>query len=164
MNSNGPVRYIESIRERYARLGYEPYRWYQAENPPPLAPLSKPLSEMRLGVLTTAGAYVKGQTAFHYKDDTSVREIPVESADEDLRFSHLTENYLVDPRRDPNCVLPLTALRAAQQAKRIGALADSAISCMGGIYSQRRVREEVIPAITDIFEHQQVDAALLLPM
>lgn len=164
MSSSGPVRYIESIRERYARLGYEPYRWYQAENPPPFASLSKPLSEMRLGVLTTAGAYVKGQVAFHYKDDTSVREIPVESADEDLRFSHLTENYLVDPRRDPNCVLPLTALRAAREANQIGELANSAISCMGGIYSQRRVREELIPAITDIFERQQIDAALLLPM
>ena len=164
MSSSGPVRYIESIRERYARLGYEPYRWYQAENPPPFASLSKPLSEMRLGVLTTAGAYVKGQVAFHYKDDTSVREIPVESADEDLRFSHLTENYLVDPRRDPNCVLPLTALRAARDAKQIGELANSAISCMGGIYSQRRVREELIPAVTDIFERQQIDVALLLPM
>ena len=164
MSSSGPVRYIESIRERYARLGYEPYRWYQAENPPPFASLSKPLSEMRLGVLTTAGAYVKGQVAFHYKDDTSVREIPVESADEDLRFSHLTENYLVDPRRDPNCVLPLTALRAVRDANQIGELANSAISCMGGIYSQRRVREELIPAITDIFERQQIDAALLLPM
>ena len=164
MSSSGPVRYIESIRERYARLGYEPYRWYEAENPPPFASLSKPLSEMRLGVLTTAGAYVKGQVAFHYKDDTSVREIPVESADEDLRFSHLTENYLVDPRRDPNCVLPLTALRAARDENQIGELANSAISCMGGIYSQRRVREELIPAITDIFERQQIDAALLLPM
>ena len=119
---------------------------------------------MRLGVLTTAGAYVKGQVAFHYKDDTSVREIPVESADEDLRFSHLTENYLVDPRRDPNCVLPLTALRAARDANQIGELANSAISCMGGIYSQRRVREELIPAVTDIFERQRIDAALLLPM
>ena len=164
MSSSGPVRYIESIRERYARLGYEPYRWYEAENPPPFASLSKPLSEMRLGVLTTAGAYVKGQVAFHYKDDTSVREIPVESADEDLRFSHLTENYLVDPRRDPNCVLPLTALRAVRDANQIGELANSAISCMGGIYSQRRVREELIPAVTDIFERQQIDAALLLPM
>ena len=164
MSSSGPVRYIESIRERYARLGYEPYRWYQAKNPPPFASLSKPLSEMRLGVLTTAGAYVKGQVAFHYKDDTSVREIPVESADEDLRFSHLTENYLVDPRRDPNCVLPLTALRAVRDANQIGELANSAISCMGGIYSQRRVREELIPAVTDIFERQQIDAALLLPM
>lgn len=164
MSSSGPVRYIESIKERYARLGYEPYRWYEAENPPPFASLSKPLSEMRLGVLTTAGAYVKGQVAFHYKDDTSVREIPVESADEDLRFSHLTENYLVDPRRDPNCVLPLTALRAARDENQIGELANSAISCMGGIYSQRRVREELIPAITDIFERQQIDAALLLPM
>ena len=164
MSSSGPVRYIESIRERYARLGYEPYRWYQAKNPPPFASLSKPLSEMRLGVLTTAGAYVKGQVAFHYKDDTSVREIPVESADEDLRFSHLTENYLVDPRRDPNRVLPLTALRAVRDANQIGELANSAISCMGGIYSQRRVREELIPAITDIFERQQIDAELLLPM
>ena len=47
---------------------------------------------------------------------------------------------------------------------RIGELADELYSCMGGIYSQRRVREELLPAVTDRFREQEVDAVLLVPM
>ena len=70
-----PVRYIDAITARYTALGYQPYRWVTAEDPTAFTPLAKPLSEARVGVLTTSGAYALGQTAFHYKDDTSVRAI-----------------------------------------------------------------------------------------
>ncbi len=158
------VQYMQGIAERYQRLGYAPYRWFKADSPPPWQPLAKPLSVTRLGVLSTAGAYALGQVAFHYKDDTSTREIRVDTADRDLRFSHVTENYLVDARRDPGCVLPLRALQALASEGVIGQLADRLLSCMGGIYSQRRVREEVAPALLSAFRAQQVDAALLVAM
>jgi hypothetical protein len=35
---------------------------------------------------------------------------------------------------------------------------------MGGIYSQRRVREELIPTVEDAFAEQAVDVALLVPL
>lgn len=159
-----PVRYIEAITARYESLGYAPYRWFYAEEPPAFTTLTKPLLNARIGVLTTSGAYVLGQTAFHYKDDTSVRAIPKEMSNEDIRFSHVTENYLVDPRRDPGCVLPLTALKRLESDGIIGEVADEALSCMGGIYSQRRVREELIPELAARFEAQSVDAILLVPM
>lgn len=158
------VQYMQGIAERYQRLGYAPYRWFKADCPPPWQPLAKPLSAARLGVLSSAGAYALGQVAFHYKDDTSTREIPVDTADRDLRFSHVTENYLVDARRDPGCVLPLRALHALASEGAIGRLADSVLSCMGGIYSQRRVREELAPALLSAFRAQQADAALLVAM
>ena len=158
------VQYMQGIAERYQRLGYAPYRWFRADGPPPWQALAKPLSAARLGVLSTAGAYALGQVAFHYKDDTSTREIPVATADRNLRFSHVTENYLVDARRDPGCVLPLRALQALAAEGVIGRLADKLLSCMGGIYSQRRVREEVAPALLSAFRAQQVDAALLVAM
>ena len=66
-----PIRYIDMIRERYSRLGYPVYQWYRAEEPPAWTPLKKPLGESRVGVLCTAGTYVKGQVAYYYKDDTS---------------------------------------------------------------------------------------------
>ncbi len=47
---------------------------------------------------------------------------------------------------------------------RIGELAPELLSCMGGIYSQRRVREELIPELVGEFQRQAVDTVLLVPM
>ena len=158
------VQYMESIRQRYEELGYAPYRWFHAESPPPFAALRKPLTESKLGVLSTSGAYVVGQPAFHYKDDTSVRAIPKHTPPAEIHFSHITENYLENPRKDPNCIIPITALNEAEAAGRIGKLAPELFTCMGGIYSQRRVREELIPELVGEFQRQAVDTVLLVPM
>ena len=158
------LEYIVSITARYERLGYAPYRWFYADEPPAFAPLRKPLSESRLGVLSTSGAYVVGQVAYCYKDDTSIRGIPKDTPTDRIHFSHITENYLEDPRRDPNCILPIDLLREAEADGRIGELAPQLFSCMGGIYSQRRVRDELIPALCTGFHSQEVDVALLVPM
>jgi len=158
------VEYIKGITERYSRLGYAPYNWYRAETPPPWQGLRKPLSESRLGVLSTAGTYVAGQVAYYYKDDTSIRRIAKETPVDRVRFSHITEHYLGDARRDPDCIFPLTQLRRLEAEGEIGELAGEVISCMGGIYSQRRVAEELIPAVEKVFAEQAVDAALLVPL
>jgi hypothetical protein len=159
-----PVAYIASITERYERLGYAPYRWFHREAPPAWTPLAKPIAESKLAVLSTAGGYALGQVAFHYKDDTSLRRIPKATPRGSLRFAHLTENYLPGPRRDPNCMLPLEHLRALEAEGAIGEVADEVLSCMGGIYSQRRVREELIPAVAAEMDKNKAEAALLIPM
>lgn len=159
-----PVEYMRAIRARYENLGYTPYRWFAADEAPPWQTLDKPLAQARLGLLSTCGAYAVGQLAYHYKDDTSIREIASDTPPADLRFSHITENYLVDAKRDPDCILPLTALRQLVSDGVIGALAGRVFSCMGGVYSQRRVREQTAPALLDAFRNQQVDCALLVAM
>jgi len=158
------VEYMRSIAERYKRLGYPVYRWFEAGDAPPWRALAKPLSQARIGMLSTSGAYALGQAAYHYKDDTSIRQIPADTPDGDLRFSHMTENYLVDARRDPQCMFPTTALRRLAGEGVIGSVAEKMFSCMGGVYSQRRVREEVAPALLDAFRAQKVDAALLVAL
>lgn len=158
------VEYMRAITERYQSIGYTPYRWYTAEAPPAWTPLAKPLSECRVGVLSSAGAYALGQVAYHYKDDASIRRIPASTPEGNLRFSHVTENYLVDARRDPGCVLPLRAMQTLAAEGFIGEVAGDAFSCMGGIYSQRRVREALAPALLEAFKAQKVDAALLVAL
>jgi D-proline reductase (dithiol) PrdB len=158
------VNYMQAIAARYLRLGYTPYRWFVADTPPPWQPLAKPLNALRLGMLSTAGTYALGQVAYHYKDDTSLRQIAHVTPDEDLRFSHITENYLVAAKRDPNCLFPLRNLRQLVSEGEIGALADKVFSCMGGVYSQRRVSTETAPALLAAFRAQQVDVALLVAM
>lgn len=158
------VEYIKAITERYQNLGYAPYRWYYADAAPAFAPMTKPLSECRVGMLSTSGAYVAGQVAYHYKDDTSTRAIPKDTAAGMLRFAHITENYLESPRKDPNCILPLEAMRRLETEGFIGELAADVYSCMGGIYSQRRVQEELIPELVQRFQDQAVDVVYLVPM
>ena len=91
---SGVPSWSTTITSHYETMGYTPYRWFQADRPPELAPMAQRLSKARVGILTTAGAYTLGQEAFHYKDDTSIREIATSTPSKDVRFSHITENYL----------------------------------------------------------------------
>ena len=59
MNRRRPYRsfvsYIDRSREYYAAQGYtQPYAWAYFRNVP-FVPLQKPLSECRVGLVTTAG-------------------------------------------------------------------------------------------------------------
>jgi len=158
-----PAAYIRQTRELYDQLGYEPYRWLQADGAPAFSP-APPLAESKLGLIVSSGAYVKGQVAFHYKDDTSIRSIPRGTPVDQLRFSHVTENYLPEARLDPRCVVPIEALAALEADGTIGSLAENFYSCMGGVYSQRRVTDELIPTLEATIARERLDLLLLVPL
>ena len=83
-----PVRYIDRTRAQYEVLGYGTYNWAENPEPPPITPLPRPLSELRLGVIATGGIYAEGQTAFTFKDDVSYRAIPNDIDRDRLRATH----------------------------------------------------------------------------
>jgi D-proline reductase (dithiol) PrdB len=157
------VEYIKRIRDKYAAQGYAPYQWTVHEDPPPWQPLDKPLSECRIGLIASGGVYLLGQVAFHYKDDTSFRMIPRDTKLEDLRATHFAYD-LSGVRQDPNVVFPLGTLRTLVRDGIVGELAAHAYTFMGGIYSTRRVREELAPALTEQLLAEHVDAVLLVPV
>jgi D-proline reductase (dithiol) PrdB len=159
-----PVEYIRRTRESYEELGFEPYQWFEADSDPAFVPLRKPLSESKLGMISTAGTYVHGQVAYYYKDDTSIRSIPCDTATSDIRFSHIMENYLVEARQDPCTVFPIEALNQLENEKVIGSLADNFLSCMGGIYSKKRVQSELIPNLEAAVDREELDLLLLVPL
>jgi D-proline reductase (dithiol) PrdB len=158
-----PVGYIERIREKYETLGFSSYQWVVNEDPPAWQPLEKPLSESRLGLIASGGIYLTGQVAFHYKDDTSFRVIPTDIKTADLRVTHFAYDF-TDARQDPNVVFPIDTLRGLQREGVIGELSEYAYTFMGGIYSARRVREELAPQLTERLLADQVDVALLVPV
>ena len=158
-----PVEYIARIRDNYAKLGYKPYQWVVNMEPPPWQPLRKPLGQCRLGLIASGGIYVTGQVAFHFKDDISFRAIPKDVKTTDLRTAHFAYDQ-TDARQDPNVVFPIDTLRRLVQEELIGALADHAYTFMGGIYSSRRVREELAPQLTARLLAEKVDVALLVPV
>jgi len=159
-----PVEYIRKTQETYDKLGYPPYRWFHATKEPAFTSVIKPLAESRLGMISTAGTYLQGQVAYYYQDDTSIRAIPSNAALNKIRFSHITENYLVDARNDPGTVFPLASLQHLQEEGVIGELAEEYLSCMGGIYSQRRVTQELIPNLEAAIKKQKLDLLLLVPL
>ena len=158
-----PVDYIPRITAQYSGLGYGEYQWLQSEDAPAWTPLSKPLSESKLGFICTGGIYSAGQTAFHFKDDTSYRAIPTDVNVEDLRATHFAYD-LTDARKDINVVFPGEQLRTMVDEGVIDSLAPDAYTLMGGIYSTRRVVEELIPALVDRVLADEVDVVLLVPV
>jgi D-proline reductase (dithiol) PrdB len=161
--SRPPVDYIERTRSQYQSLGYPPYQWVKNELAPPFVPLSKPLSESRVGLIASGGIYRVGQTAFHFKDDISYREIDTDSPMHELRISHFAYDT-ADARRDANVVFPLQTLRELSHVSRIKELASKAYTFMGGIYSARKVRSLLAPALADCMVRDEVDVVVLVPV
>lgn len=160
---SAPVKYIPLTRQIYAEEGYPPYRWAQHDDNVALRILRKPLAEARVALIASGGIYQAGHVAFHFHDDTSIRLIPSDIDLADLRTAHFAYDQ-TDARADPGCVFPIASLRRLQQQGLIGELAPFALTFMGGIYSARRVHEELAPRLLGYLEKWEVDAALLVPV
>jgi D-proline reductase (dithiol) PrdB len=158
-----PVDYIDYTRRTYDALGYAPYAWVENEALSSLAPLPCPVSEASLALVASGGIYRRGQRAFHFKDDSSYRLIDTDVSKDELRVTHFAYD-LRDARSDPNVVFPLEGLRGLVSEKRLGRLAPNAITFMGGIYSARRVQEELAPKVVEEVRDQRADIALLVPV
>jgi D-proline reductase (dithiol) PrdB len=157
------VEYIQRITDNYAKLGYKAYQWVKNAERPPWQPLQKPLSQCRVGLIASGGIYVTGQVAFHFKDDASFREIPTDVRTSDLRTAHFAYDQ-TDARRDPNVVFPIDTLRRLVKEGFIGSLTAHAFTFMGGIYSSRKVHDELAPRLTERLLAEKADIALLVPV
>lgn len=157
------VPYMERTRRLYA--DQPPYRWVVHDplaEPPPWTPMTKPLAESRVALISTSGMYCADQESFHFHNDTSYREIPVDTPPAELCIAHFGYD-IRDALEDPGCVFPLATLRALVADGVLGGFVDPALSFMGGIYSARRVREELAPRLRDFVLRQQADLAYLVP-
>jgi len=107
--------------------------------------------------------YVAGQIAFHFRDDISYREIAFETPTDRIRTTHFAYD-LTDSRRDPNVVFPLDTLRGLVRDGTVGELPTHAYTFMGGIYSARKVRDVLAPALVTRLLQDEVDVALMVPV
>ena len=160
-----PIRYIERTHAWYGAMGYPPYRYAQFDAVP-FAPLGRPLARARVALLTTAapyrpelgdqgpGAAYNAAAKFYevYSGDTGV--------DHDLRVSHVAvdQAHLSD---DPNCWFPLSALRRAVGAGRVGAL-TARFHGVPTNRSQRHTVEVDAPELVQLCRQDGADAAILV--
>ena len=157
-----PIDYIERTRNQYDALGYPPYAWVEQPAEPPLTLLSKPLSDMKIALIASGGIYAHGQIAFHHKDDVSYRIIDTETSSDQLRTSHFAYD-MTPARQDINVIFPVDTLKALATNGVINSIAKRAYTFMGGIYSARKVRDQLAPHFLRELQDDEVDLALLVP-
>jgi D-proline reductase (dithiol) PrdB len=152
------VAYIPRTRELYS--DFKPYQWVVNETVP-WTPLRKPIAQSKIALMSSGGIMYRGQPRFH-REDASYRRIPKQARREDLNIWHF--GYpTADAEKDPNCVFPLERMRELEAEHVIGELSDPAFSFMGGVYSARKIRDELAPKIVDELKRAHIDAFYLVP-
>lgn len=161
------IRYMQRTRDYYAAQGYAPYHWAHNEQTA-FTPLSRPLAESRLALLTTAaphrpelgdqgpGAAYNAAAKFY-----EVYTLPTDPVP-DLRISHIGYDRVHCKAEDPRTWLPIEALNQAAEDGLIGTLCEQLIGIPTN-RSQRTTSEQDAVAALAAVKAQQADVALLVP-
>jgi hypothetical protein len=143
--------------------------WKRYAHPDNKSPVSGPgvdLSQSRLALITSSGAYRKGhQAPFDAETplgDYTIRAYPLSTPFAELDCAH-THYDQAAVRRDPQVLLPVGHLQALVQEAIIGELAPSVVSFMGYQPDVARVVDETAPAVLEVMRAERVGAALLVP-
>ena len=126
-------------------------------------PLTKPLSQCTVGLLTTGGVHLKSDVPFDVANahgDPSFREIPMDVDSSELAITHTHYNH-VDADRDVNCMFPLDRLRELQAEGTIGGGAPVAYNIMGFNPDPAHLIEETAPEIARRYKADGVDLLFL---
>mgnify|MGYP000327268336 FL=1 len=141
----------------------------------PWTPLTKPLSQCKLSLITTAGLYCKEvQPPFDTEreqaeptwGDATYRPIPTDCSPDQIGISHLHINPL-PILQDLNVVFPVQRMRELVAEGRIGSLAAQAYSFMGyqGFPPNPRAwLETSAPQVALALQGEGVDGLLLTPV
>ena len=146
----------------------------------PFAPLTKPLSECRVALVTSSGHFVDGDDPQPFgvvdmtqaeaesriteflRAEPTLSVIPTGTDASRLRVRH--GGYPVAAvARDHRVALPIKHLTTLAARGVIGELAPRAYSFVGAA-SQLRLRDHIAPEWADLLRSDAVDAALLVPV
>ena len=131
----------------------------------PESTLTKPLSECKVSLLTSAGAHLISDTPFDVDNpmgDHTIRVIPANTEEENLIVTHIYYDTK-SAKIDPSIVFPLKQLNSLADEGVIGSVADVNIGLNGGILDTTLVETESIPKVIEQLKKENVDAALLVP-
>ncbi len=165
---DAPIPYMQRVRDYYLALGSgAAYEWAHYEEVP-FQPLSKPLAQSQVTIITTAAPYQpdKGDQGPGAPYNAAAKFYTVYSGDtsndHDLRISHVAIDRKHTTAEDQATYFPLTELRQAAARGRIGSIAPH----FHGLPTNRshRVTLEIdCPEIVARCRVDDVDAAVLVP-
>ncbi|MCE7997633.1 MAG: hypothetical protein HEP70_02110 [Rhodobiaceae bacterium] len=131
--------------------------------PPAWVSPSKPLYDMRLALITTAGLHFADDAAFEFADAT-YRAISNDEDANNLMLSHSSSNFdRTGFQQDVNVVFPLDRFKELVDRHIIGSLAAVHYSFMGaGLLPQ--VYEKTVRTLAGLLKQDNVDAVFILPV
>jgi D-proline reductase (dithiol) PrdB len=136
----------------------------------PFTPITKPLGECTVALVSTAGVARNDDHPFDQErerhdpwwGDPSFRVIPLGTTERDVRLYHMH----IDPRfgeADLDVVLPMRRLTELAHEGIVGRPAPSHYSIMGYILEPTLMVEQTAPAIAARMRQDGVDAVALVP-
>ena len=168
MQDNPPLPYMERIRNYYQILGYgAPYEWAQHDDVPFASP-QKPLSEMRIGIVTTAAPFQPGKgdqgPRAPYNGAPKFFQVYADAIDPfpDLRIAHIAIDRAHTTASDIASYFPLAALMKLAAVGYIGSV-SSRFYGLPTNRSKRTTRDIDSKALLAFCQEDHVDAVVLVP-
>lgn len=133
----------------------------------PWTPVTKPLSESRVALVTTSGVHHKDQKPFNMSDtngDPTFRVIDISKPVSSLMITHDYYDH-ADADQDINIVFPIERLTEFKNEGLIGETADLHYAFMGhtdGPHINTLINETA-PAVAQRLKADRVDAVILTP-
>ena len=160
--------YLERIRNYYQILGYgAPYEWAQHDDVPFASP-QKPLSEMRIGIVTTAAPFQPGKgdqgPGAPYNGAPKFFQVYADAIDPfpDLRIAHIAIDRAHTTASDIASYFPLSALMKLAAAGYIGSVSPRFYGLPTN-RSKRTTRDIDSKALLAFCQEDHVDAVVLVP-
>lgn len=159
-------RFISGVTRRMIET------WIKMEEPRPIpwTPLSKPLSECKVALISSGGIAMKDDKPFNQEGerqnpwwgDPSLRTIPKTATEKDVEIYHLhiKPDYA---HQDINCLLPIRRLDVLAENSEIGSVADTHYSIMGYLLQPEEMLESSVPVIIQKLKDEHVDVVILVP-
>jgi hypothetical protein len=157
------VRYIDKTREYYAGEGYaRPYQWAHFDDIP-FTPLTKPLAQCRVGLVTTSEMAVLGEPGPWDDEADAARDVyalPTATPTDRLYSKKEAFDRYETTLDDVESYLPITRLREYAAQGRIRDLAPR-FQVVYSQYSQRKTMTVDAPEVLRQMREDGVDAAVL---
>ncbi len=130
----------------------------------PHTPMSLPLNECKVALITTAGYYLANQKPFE-KNDCTFREIPNTTQIQDLIIGHRSDAYdETGMETDPNLVFPLDRFRELETKGKIGSLNHRHFGFMGSITRPKPLIQKTAPEVAQMLKTDGVNVVFLTPV
>jgi hypothetical protein len=157
------VRYIDKTRAYYEAEGYgKPYEWAHFDEIPftPFPGVGRPLSECRVGVVTTSDMARRGSEIVPDDPRRLVYSLPTDIPVDELYSRKSAYDRYATTLDDVDSYLPLTHLHRFVTEGRIGAVAPR-FQMIYSEYSQRKTLSVDAPEILKQMREDRVDVAVL---
>ncbi len=162
------VGYMQRLREYYLALGYDnPYRWAHFAEVPFCQP-TKPLSQSRVGLVTTAAPFKEGagdqgaRAAYNAAAKFYQVYSHPSNLEQFLGISHLGYDRKYSTAEDRNSYFPMVALHQAAEKGLIGAVARRYYGAPTNRSQVTTVQQDCADILA-LMQEDEVDLAILVP-